>query len=135
MTCRSVQVPVVVTHPQHVVAWEWEVVRGEVEFTLLRPTGSTEGAGVEAGGVEGYERLQEPQLGKPGEAIQVSNLTHGHFICSHAYTCSCVTAGKLRVFQCGASGLALGSIPPSHYRHLHVLLRDHWDTGPQVDPT
>ena len=63
--------------PQQVVQWEWEVVRGEVEFTLLRPTGSVssvEGAGVEGEQVEGYEQLLEPESGKLGEVKQVGGL-------------------------------------------------------------
>lgn len=64
----------VVMKPQQVVQWEWEVVRGEVEFTLLRPTGTVEGTRVEAEQVEGYERLLEPELGRLGEVRQVGGL-------------------------------------------------------------
>ena len=68
------QVPVVVMKPGQVVQWVWEVVTGEAEFTLLRPTGcvsSVEGAGMEGEQVDGYERLQEAELGRPGEVKQV----------------------------------------------------------------
>lgn len=90
------QVPVVVTHPQHVVVWEWEVVRGEVEFELLRPTGSAEGIGVDTGGVEGYECLGEPQLCRSGEASLVSTFKCGeHFVCIQYVPIGCATAGEL----------------------------------------
>lgn len=83
-----------VTHPQHVVVWEWEVVRGEVELELLRPTGSAEGIGVDTGGVEGYECLREPQLCRSGEVSLVSTFKcGGHFVCiQHICTyglCNC----------------------------------------------
>ena len=92
------QVPVVVMKPGQVVQWVWEVVRGEAEFTLLRPTGcvySVEGGGMEGEQVDGYERLQEAELGRPGEVKQVgAHLLHHllrlHITCRHlqgSYEC------------------------------------------------
>ena len=91
--------------PQQVVQWEWEVIRGEVEFTLLRPTGSVspvEGVGVEGEQVEGYERLLEPESGRVGEVRQVGGLVL-HCVLSRVFTphvCTCRGATSVLALSC-----------------------------------